>query len=245
MNFIADEEKLTSRFFHINDEKTDFFIYDLPKSWWSRKYEYEWARKFVDPNDVVLDAASGVFHPLRFHLAEHCQNVYACDFDKDVEISIFSDLSTRQIKKSGFPIKTLKMLLSPKYMSKINSTCCSITNLPYGDEIFDTIFCISVLEHLNDVNNSPKKYQRFLSLFTSIKSHELEEAMREFHRVLKTGGKVLLTFDYPIINLDYFEEIAFKIGFDFMGGIDKTVPLDALYSRQYNLHCFRAVLSKK
>lgn len=242
---VLDDGDVTSRFFHADDEKTDFFIFGLPESWWSRKYEYAWAKKFIDSNDVVLDAASGVFHPLRFYLAESCRNVYACDIDKDVEVRNFSEISAKQIKQSGLPVDILKMLFSPKYMDNINSVCCSITALPYDDEMFDTIFCISVLEHLDDHHNSQKGYQRFLSLFTSKKSHELEDAMREFYRVLKSGGKVVLTFDYPIINLDYFEKIAVNLGFDFMGEVTKTLPSNALYSSHFHLHCFRAVLSKK
>jgi len=46
----------------------------------------------------------------------------------------------------------------------------TIENLPFSDSVFDVVCCFSVLQFLND-----------------------EMAMREFYRVLKPGGKLLLT----------------------------------------------------
>ena len=43
--------------------------------------------------------------------------------------------------------------------------------MPYADNFFDTVLLISILEHL--------------------KPHELEQAFREIHRVLKPGGQVV------------------------------------------------------
>jgi hypothetical protein len=69
-------------------------------------------------------------------------------------------------------------------------------------------------------------------------------AMREFYRVLRIGGKLILTFDYPIINLNYFQQIAKKTGFVFIGDFDPDLPEDAVYSKRLGLHCFRAVMTK-
>ncbi len=46
-----------------------------------------------------------------------------------------------------------------------------VRQMPYEDEFFDTVLLISILEHL--------------------RPHELEEAFREIHRVLKRGGQVV------------------------------------------------------
>jgi SAM-dependent methyltransferase len=46
----------------------------------------------------------------------------------------------------------------------------NILNLPFSDESFDTVFCINVLEHINDVN----------------------EALQMFSRVCKKGGNIIL-----------------------------------------------------
>jgi len=46
----------------------------------------------------------------------------------------------------------------------------TIENLPFSDSVFDVVYCFSVLQYINE-----------------------EMAMREFCRVLKPGGKLLLT----------------------------------------------------
>ena len=57
-----------------------------------------------------------------------------------------------------------------------------IRNLGYSDNVFDCISCISVLEH----------------------SSEYPVIIKEFYRILKPGGKLILTFD---ISLDGFSDI--------------------------------------
>lgn len=57
------------------------------------------------------------------------------------------------------------------------------TDLPFADNSFDFVSCISVIEHLNDREDST--------------------AMDEFVRVLKPGGKIILTFP---TNHEFFEE---------------------------------------
>lgn len=58
--------------------------------------------------------------------------------------------------------------------TKLSSGCAEL--LPYPDRKFDIVFCISVIEHLN-------------------KTAQLN-ALMEFSRVLKPGGKAILTVDY-------------------------------------------------
>lgn len=57
------------------------------------------------------------------------------------------------------------------------------TSLPFADNSFDFLSCISVIEHLNDREDS--------------------QAMDEFVRVVKPGGKIILTFP---VNYQFFEE---------------------------------------
>lgn len=57
------------------------------------------------------------------------------------------------------------------------------TNLPFSDNSFDYISCISVIEHLNGGEDT--------------------RAMDEFVRVVKPGGKIILTFP---VNYQFFEE---------------------------------------
>lgn len=76
--------KEISRFFLKSDDFTEKFVFKLPKWWPSRPYEYSWAIKFADKNDVVLDAACGVNHPFKFKLIEICAEVHACDIDQRI-----------------------------------------------------------------------------------------------------------------------------------------------------------------
>jgi 2-polyprenyl-3-methyl-5-hydroxy-6-metoxy-1,4-benzoquinol methylase len=136
-----------SRFFRVDDPKTEHFVYDLPEGWWSRFYEYEWCKNFVEAGDAVLDAASGVFHPLKYYLAEHCKEVYACDIDKNIALRF------EQMQDIPAEFKDKINILSP-LQDKINNCCCSLASLPYKNNMFDKIFCISVFEHLPDFRNT-------------------------------------------------------------------------------------------
>jgi SAM-dependent methyltransferase len=51
-----------------------------------------------------------------------------------------------------------------------------LTSLPYEDGMFDAVFCISVIEHL------PRE--------------RMADALWELHRVLRPGGRLLLTTDF-------------------------------------------------
>ena len=120
-----------------------------PDFWWSRRYEYPFAMSHITPDDIILDAACGTYHPFKHAAAEICM-VYACDLD----------------------------ICEPGNYQFIQA---DLTNLPY-EEQFTKVFCISVLEHMNP--------------------DQRVKAIREFHRVLKPDGKLILTVDYPSCNLE-------------------------------------------
>ena len=239
-------DKLSSRFFTNEDSKTDFFVYDLPETWWSRKYEYEWAKNFVEQNDVVLDAASGVFHPLKFYLANTCKEVYACDLDESIEVENLAQIDKKILDENSINYEQLGKITEILSTKKIHNKRCSITKLPYEDNKFDKIFCISVLEHLDDRFN--KKYNRFKPLIPFMKfinPKDLFEAMKEFKRVLKEDGTIILTFDYPNISLEYFKKILELLDLEFVSDYNFELPQNAIYSEVYERYCFRAVIKKK
>lgn len=60
-------------FFTTGDCHTKKFVFDLPEAWWSRHYEYEWAKQFCAGEDIALDAACGICHPFKFYLADNCK----------------------------------------------------------------------------------------------------------------------------------------------------------------------------
>ncbi|MDR2251923.1 MAG: class I SAM-dependent methyltransferase [Endomicrobium sp.] len=197
-----------SRFITVDDNKTNSFMYKLPVTWWSRPYEYEWCKNFIDKNDIVLDAASGIIHPLRFYLADNCKEVFACDLNKDIT----TDISKLQLPKD---------IIASKY-TKIRNTCCSITKTPYRDNMFDKIFCISTLEHIEGYLIKIIRYLRLNRYFTGIvkrsKYKLILKALLEFQRILKPKGLLILTFDYPDIDLIYLLNILKKTKLSLVGG---------------------------
>ncbi|MEK3876436.1 class I SAM-dependent methyltransferase [Paenibacillus sp. FSL H8-0122] len=209
-----------SRFFVNTDARRDKLVYDLPEAWWSRPYEYEWCTHFISPHDVVLDAACGISHPLKFYLAEHSAEVYACD--KDARI-LSHEAMMQNIAEDIGAAAARQVEAGP--VNRLHLAQADLTSLPYEDESFDTVFCISVLEHLS--------------------VQEAVLAVREFHRTLNGEGLLVLTFDHPTVNLPRMNEILLQAGFQYWGETDFNLPADAVRTDQWGgLSCFRAVLKK-
>jgi SAM-dependent methyltransferase len=239
MEHSIDKSDLVSRFFLKNDILLQKFVYDLPANWWSRPYEYAWAAGFARKEDICLDAASGICHPLKFYLADACNEVYACDTDQRI-------LSPREILKEieqefgGDAANKLPQ----RYLDGIHYTRASITLLPYSGRKFDKVYCISVIEHLNDFFNRHSFIYTFERVAGKYLAHDVYLSLREFRRVLKDDGLIILTFDYPRINLGYFRNIVARLGLRFAGDVSLEIPVNALHSKEHNLYCFRAVLRR-
>lgn len=203
---------MKNRFFKTTDLQVDEFFYKIPDHWWSRKFEYPFAFQFAK-GGVVLDAACGVAHPLKFELLKVSDEVYACDLD---------DLSKDHI------IKSLKYdvdveLEDYSFIDKVKFTNCEIELMPYEDNKFDTIFCISVIEHLpEDI---------------------IIKSLKEFYRTLKVGGTLVITADYPYVPPMMLLIIAKTIGFT-IDEYDYSIPENLLYHPGWGLGCFSMVLNK-
>jgi ubiquinone/menaquinone biosynthesis C-methylase UbiE len=210
-----------SRFFVQSDEQIDTILWKLPFDWWSRFYEYQWASKFVNKDDVVLDAACGVCHPFKFYLTDQCQAVYACDLDPRVldPAAILHDIT-------AFFGAEIATSMDRSYFDKVHLVQANLMELPYEDNQFDKVFCISVLEHMDEKS----MFQAFI----------------EFTRVLKNDGLLILTFDYPDIQFPILKRALFQADLKFYSDVSFDLPSDALYSQFHppTLYCFRAVLRK-
>ncbi|MBM7563931.1 class I SAM-dependent methyltransferase [Paenibacillus sacheonensis] len=216
----ADDAKSeAARFFKTSDDRADSFVFPLPGPWWSRPYEYAWCAGFAKPDDVVLDAACGISHPFKFFLADRCREAHACDWDARIqsETEICLDV-VRDFGKGA-----AENLIRAASLSRLQRAHASIAALPYQGAAFDTIFCISVLEHLSE--------------------QDLTAALGEFYRTLRQDGRVVLTFDYPTVDLQRFRELAQQQGFIFAGDVTAELPEDAITSDLWGrLYCYRAVL---
>ncbi|MFN7589750.1 MAG: methyltransferase domain-containing protein [Planctomycetota bacterium] len=208
-----------SRFVREGDACTSQFFFELPAVWWSRGHEYAWAQQFAGPEHVVLDAACGISHPLKFALAQHCRAAFACDLDArivDPEAIVadiaadFGDAAARTFPR--------------EVMQRLERACCSITATPYAAGMFDRVFCISVLEHMPPADRAA--------------------ALREFARIVRPDGLVVLTMDHPLVDLGEFVRLVAAAGLRFVGDVRLHVPPDALASPDRRLRCFRALLQR-
>ncbi|WP_368490416.1 class I SAM-dependent methyltransferase [Clostridium sp. BJN0013] len=212
-------DKRSSRFIVTTDEEKTECLLKFPNDWWSRCYEYTWASNFSEENDICLDAACGAPHPFKFYLASICKDVYACDIDADIldKNKILSRVSEyfdeEDVKKAA------------KYIDKIKFSNSSLVNLPYEDNKFDKVYCISVIEHLP--------------------VGDIKKSINEFYRVLQKDGLLVLTIDYPTADLNLLVDCLKNTGFEFVDSLDYKIYPNAIYSKLLGgLYCFRLLLRK-
>lgn len=74
-------------------------------------------------------------------------------------------------------------IMTPPPSNKYEFTWANIGAMPYKDKTFTKVFCISVLEHLP--------------------LDEIELVAKEFKRVLKPKGKLILTVDFPTCDIPH------------------------------------------
>lgn len=84
---------------------------------------------------MVLDAACGISHPLKFYLAGFSDEVYACDLDarilsrEAILQNIADDIGAEAARQAG-----------ARRTTSLHLAQADLTKLPYADESFDTIF---------------------------------------------------------------------------------------------------------
>jgi len=139
--------------------------------WMTRAWEYPWAilNSDISLNTKILDVGSG--HSLfPLYLAQKSRNVDSMDTDEK-------------------QMKILCPALADILKLKVNYFVDDAVSLSAKDNTYDYVFCLSVLEHLEEetINGMPvNKHTNKLD----------RTAIREFLRVVKPGGKVILTLDY-------------------------------------------------
>lgn len=212
---------LDSRYIRRDDGRMDTVLVPLHPAWWSRPYEYAWARQFAHAEDTVLDAASGIPHPFKFWLVDRVRKVYACDLDP----RILSNEAIRSAVADDFGIQ-ISRILPEHYIENVERAQADLAALPYPDEQFDT-YCISVLEHLDPS--------------TRLKS------LQEFARVLRPDGRLVLTFDVPEIEPEQLTTLLSEADLAIDGPLSTERPEDAVYTTMYGpaIYCFRALIKKR
>ena len=197
----------TSRYARQSDRVEEVDGWPMSQEEWSRKAEYPWAAQFARPNTIVIDAACGFGHKFKYHLAKHGRICYAIDCDKRI--------------------------LTEKLPAPSRLVVSNINNTPALTASIDTLFCISVLEHVH-----PKEEHR--------------KVLKEFARVLKPGGLAVLTVDVDTevftdsVSLEQYLEAIKLSDFEFAGSVDTVKPADLLIEPNHIKRCvFLSVLRRK
>ncbi len=216
-NFYNDD--YASRYIVTTDINTNNCLLKFPMDWWSRLYEYPWAMKFVKKDDRCLDAACGAPHPFKFYLSSVCGRVWACDIDEDIIDN------NKILSRVAHYFSREDVVLAKKYIDRIDFKRADLTKLPYDDEMFTKVFCISVIEHLS--------------------LEAIKDTLKEFYRVLQSNGLLILTVDIPTANLQQLLGFITEVGFKFAGEAILDKPNNAIYSTLLGgLNCFRLLLKK-
>ena len=203
-------------FFQKTDPSTlDLMGFRIDPSWWSRQYEYPWALQYAEPDDVVADMGCGHWdRPFKHALvSKGCKEVVACDRHKDV------------VKLKGYGA-----------LIHCRTDFVNGSGVMLPARYFDKVFCISVLEDLDNWR-------------------DVMRALEEFKRILKNDGMIVITFDvpfitslptpkYPGLDLGDFKQAVRQAGLEMIGGYSEDRDRGALNHPEYNLCVFHAVLGK-
>ena len=221
------EENHKARYFTVNDPKADKFIFTINKGWWSRPYEYLWASSFLAKGFKVLDLACGLPHPFRFICEQVTGNAYACDLDSNIS-SKDQTLNAIRYHHGEEAVKEFNAELENIQGVFDRSFYADIRELPKNLKDFDVIFCISVLEHLENKEDIGKTFKGIFN-------------------ALKEGGLAVVTFDYPDIEPKVLIEIAEKQGLKAIDpNPDFELPENAIttFYQEKDLKVFRCVFKK-
>ena len=153
---------------------------------WSRRWEYPFvAQRVIDfaqsrPNEPirVLDAGSGVTYFPYFIRAEVPRSEFTCFDYNNSYTGMFAAVNATMGE------------------TKVKFVEGMLQKLPFADDSFEAVCCISVLEHTGNY----------------------DEILDEFARVLRPGGVMILTFD---LSLDGKFELPKQGAIDLLSAISK------------------------
>ena len=175
-----------NKFLTYNDKTIADFV-EMPTEWWSRPYEYGFVAQYLNnKNQIIVDAGCGIEHPFKWYAAPKVKKVIAIDLDERI-LKLKNDEPITQ----GDPL-TLQMLARKKDAKNIEFIHGSFVTEDIKN--VDKVFCISVFEHMTPADQ--------------------EKAMINFYDMLKPGGVLVMTLDYPMAKPEVIYNMAKNSGFD-------------------------------
>lgn len=186
---------------------------------WSRRWEYPWAILAAELGDRpgrMLDVGGGG-SPFSRYLARagHESHVadpsldrgssFVCVAGKSVAQNVRSVAKRALFRAAG--INSLWGLPQHDGGSPVRYAACPADHLVYPDAHFDRVFCLSVMEHIP----------------TTI----WDACMREFGRVLRPGGRLVITLDMTTPEADrrLYRRLVDGTDLQLIGEPDYEVPL--------------------
>ncbi|MCL5029008.1 MAG: class I SAM-dependent methyltransferase [Bacteroidetes bacterium] len=149
-----------------------------PNKLW--EYPYVIMNLYPFEDKKILDAGCGKSSVDPF-LARRKAHIYGID-----------PFCSDNIGTTGIGVEGFSYAYPKQYGLKINYKLNSIDKIDYPDEYFDSVICVSVLEHVRyKETNLPRQ--------TKLNNYDRElhlTMLNEMTRVLKPGGKLIITMDY-------------------------------------------------
>ena len=194
------------------------------KSWisynlWSRAWEYPWAiivSALRGSSLRTIDVGGGN-SPFPEYLSNLGHESYVIDpsLDEGVSSIISKEKGIYQNLRSLFffflakciGVNVLWGLPSRKHKSSVHYYPYSATDIKFRDNYFDRVFCLSVVEHI------PEQLWKL--------------CIKEFERILKPGGRLIITLDMgpeEAYAKQYFRLIE-SCSLDLLGSPDYEVPI--------------------
>jgi 2-polyprenyl-3-methyl-5-hydroxy-6-metoxy-1,4-benzoquinol methylase len=189
---------------------------------WSREWEYPWAIMSgnIKEGENVLDCGCGGSPFLPFIVEEFKCNGYGIDLGFGDRIKDYN-----VVINSSEPLANLRhFFVDPSEVVNGNITIKkqNMTDIKYQDNFFDKVFCISVIEHMEE--------------------NDAINGICEMVRVLKPGGKLLMTIDHTSYKNHVkawcegqFREIIALSGLELDGGSDFSLPDDSEVHGYYHV----------
>lgn len=173
--------------------KKDLEMLNKGRLAWSRQWEYPWIilqDTYLDIDHIVLDAGGG-HSVFQRYLCKKVKKVVNVDIDPAIAVH-------------------------EQELPNFVPCVADVRHMPFPENNFDAVFCISVLEH---VGNDPM------------------ETFNECMRVLKPGCRFYLTVDVSIEPSPYQFSLADFQKFASNLGIVPVMPTDVLRSREFDVDC--------